>query len=189
MGIYNYYIYYDPKTGEIQSISNEIDKNYKAGIQVDFDEISGFLDGKMRMFDYKIGYKKLPNKDVVLGIVHKDSNGYSFKNNVFEWIKENNNEADCLVTWDGKKKTWTFQLNDHVKKFINIVLQERAVFFVILEEDFDFLVRTISVRLGELLENDTVEVPFSSELEHDFDKIAIASRMMFKSYGLRIIHE
>lgn len=189
MAIFNYYVYYDPITGDIQAISNELDKTYKAGIQVDFDDVSGFLSGKMRMFDYKIGYKKLPNKDVVLGIVHKDSNGYSFKNNVFEWIREDNANADCLVTWNGNKKSWVIQLSNNVKRFTNIVLQDRAIFFVILEDDFDFLVRTIDIRLGELLENENVEIPFASKLEHDFDKIAIASRMTFKSYGLRTVHE
>lgn len=189
MVIDDYYVYYNPKNGEILSISNELSKDHKAGIKIDFDDISGFLHGKMRLFDYKVGYKKLPNKQIVLGIVHKDTNGYSFKNNVFEWIREANADADCQVVWNAKEKNWGFSLSSSVKKFNNIVLESKATFFVILQDDFDFLIRTIDIKLEELIENDTVIIPFSSKIEHDFNKIAIASRMIFKSYGLGIINE
>jgi hypothetical protein len=57
-----------------------------------------------------------------------------------------------------------------------------------LENDFDFLIRTIFVATEDLISQDSVIVNFESTFESHIEKISIASKITFQSYGL-IINE
>ena len=73
--------------------------------------------------------------------------------------------------------------------YYDVVVAPKLVFFVTLENDFDFLLRTIFINLADLITSDVISFPFESNIEHKIDKISISSKLIFKSYGLRIIHD
>jgi hypothetical protein len=60
------------------------------------------------------------------------------------------------------------------------------VFFVTLETDFDFLIRTIFVDSVDLISSKQISVPFTTKIEKRIDKISISSKLVFKTYGLKI---
>ena len=186
-----YYVYYDNKTGTIFSITNEKSDKYEHGIEVPFDEIEKFLSGEYQFKDYVVGFKKLPNNKTVRGILPATDSTAGFRHNVFEWINDTSNkDAELFVEWDFPNKSWNFLLNSFLKKSIaNEILLSKLVFFVTLETDFDFLIRTIFIDIKELLDNDRVSVAFVSNKEHDITKISISSKLVFRSYGLKIINE
>jgi len=62
---------------------------------------------------------------------------------------------------------------------------ETLTFFITLETDFDFLVRTITFNIKDLV-LDKVCVPFVSSVEEKIDKISISTKSLFSSYGLTI---
>ena len=65
----------------------------------------------------------------------------------------------------------------------------QLMFFVTLETDFDFLIRTIFVKISNILADDKVSIPFESTLESNIDRISISTKNVFKSYKLKVINE
>ena len=181
-----YYVYYEKKTGTILSITNEKSNVYEDGIEVDFNDIVNFLNGKWHFKDYQVGYNKGSNKTTILSIVNEFS-GYVFKNTLFEWISESDKATDCIVEWNSPNQEWNFFLSDTFKSTYNTILAPKLVFFVTLENDFDFLVRTIFINTHDLLTSVCVTVPFESSFEKDIKKVAISSKLVFASYKLKVI--
>ena len=185
----NYYVYFDKKTGQILSVGNEPETRFEHAIRTPLEHVEGFLTGRWKFKDYLIGYKRDQAGVSNLAIVPVTDQGYAFKNNVFEWITETNDKVECLVTWNGPAKSWDFKIADNSKDYYDVVVAPKLVFFVTLENDFDFLLRTIFINLADLITSDVISFPFESNIEHKIDKISISSKLIFKSYGLRIIHD
>jgi hypothetical protein len=185
---HKYYIYYDKKTGEILAVGNEKSSRYENGIEVAFEDAEPFLTGKWQFKDYQVGYHKDSGKTTVLSTTNEFS-GYVFNNKVFEWITEFNTDAECIVEWNLRDRVWNFSLSRSFKNTYNAILAPKLVFFVTLENDSDFLIRTIFIATEELLTSDCVTVPFESNIETRLDKIAISSKLVFKTYGLKVIYE
>lgn len=185
----DYYVYFDKKTGQILSVGNEPEPKFEHAIKTSFEEVEGFLTNKWKFRDYLVGYKR--NQDGIsnLAIVPATDQGYAFKNNVFEWITETSERVECLVTWNGPNKCWDFSIDDKIKNYYDVVVAPKLVFFVTLENDFDFLIRTIFINLADLISSDMISFPFESKIENKIDKISISSKLIFKSYGLRILHD
>lgn len=185
-----YYVYYDRKSGRLLSVGNEKDDSYEHGIETTFDEVEKLIDGSWSMKDYIINYKRQLDGTLKLAIIPNTDQGYIFKNNIFEWITEADDKAECQVTWNGKDKCWDFSLSPAIKTvYSDSLLAPKLVFFVTLETDFDFLVRTIFVETINLMASDKISVPFTTNLEHRSDKVSISSKLVFKTYGLRVINE
>ena len=51
------------------------------------------------------------------------------------------------------------------------------------------IIRTIFISLQDLLASDKISIPFESKLENKIDKISISSKLVFKSYGLKVIND
>lgn len=185
---HKYYIYYDKKSGEILAVSNERTDRYEYGIEVDFSVAEPFLTGKWSFRDYQVGYNADSAKPTVLSLTNEYS-GYDFNNKVFEWIDESIEHADCLVEWNLRDKVWNFILSPAFKEEYNSILDKNLVFFVTLENDNDFLVRTIFISSQDLVDSVCVTVPFESIFEEDINKIAISSKLVFKTYKLKVVYE
>lgn len=184
---HKYYIYYEKKTGQILAVSNEKKPNYEYGLELPFEDVEKFLTGEWNFSDYSVGYKRLADGTTTLGVMLKTSDGYSFKNNIFEWITEDKT-ADCTVEWK-ENAGWIFDLKPAYRKVCDeFVLPPKLVFFVTLDDDFDFLIRTIFINTSDLLSGEVV-IPFDSSFEKDSSKVSISSKLVFKSYGLKVTHE
>lgn len=176
-----YYAYYDKKTRKICSITNEKSTVYKQYIEITFDEFKNFCDGEWHIDNYTVVD--------TLGLVAIDS-PYNFKNSMFEWISEQpTDKTHCIVTWNGPKKIWEFKISNETRKLLAETASAKLSFFVTLENDLNFLIRTISFNVEDIVQQDSIKVPFESKLENDVDTISIASVRTFKTYGLEVIHE
>jgi hypothetical protein len=185
---HKYFIYYEKKSGEIIAVSNEKSNRYEFGIEVEFDVAKNFLSGKWKFRDYQVGYHKDSGKPTILSLTTEFS-GYNFNNKVFEWITESDEYTDCTVEWNLRDKVWNFSLSQTFKQEYNSILSPNLVFFVTLENDSDFLIRTIFISTQDLLDSTCITVPFESTFELDINKIAISSKLVFKNYKLKVIHE
>lgn len=189
MSNFSHYLYFDKRSGQILTVTNEPDPSYEHGLNLPYDEVEEFLSGKRKFKDYLVGYKKDSTGKTQLSIVPASDQGYAFKNNVFEWIKETSDNVECQVAWNGPRKRWEFKLNRAVVGYYDVIAAPKLVFFVTLEEDFDFLIRTIFINMQDLILNpEGFYVPFENNLESKLNKISISSKLIFKSYGLRIIN-
>lgn len=184
-----YYVYYDNKTGRILSVTNEINSNYEYAIEPTFEEVNKLLTGEWSFLDYIVGYKRLSDNTVVKAVVPVSDNEYSFRHNSFEWITEYTPDSEVLVEWNYPHNEWVFSLSSEFKKTNKEVFVNNLLFFVTLENDFDFLIRTISIDARELFNTDKIHVSFISKRELDINTISISSKLAFKSYNLKITYE
>jgi hypothetical protein len=181
-----YYAHYDKKTGEIFSIGNESNSIYLNKIELTQYDHDRFLYGHEKFSDYQIGYIRTADNKTILALAPKAEQGYAFKNNVFEWISDTPTaDTELVVSWSNT--SWTFSISDECRLRIkeNITI-ETIPFFVMLSNDFDFLIRTIFINMQDLIAFDKIEKPFESRIEQDITKISIASKIVFQSYGLKI---
>jgi hypothetical protein len=185
-----YYVYYNRKTGNIVSVGNEKDPNLEDGIETTFDEVENLITGAWKFSDYIVNYKRQLDGTLKLAVIPNTDQGYIFKNSIFEWITEYNEKAECQVVWNGNKKCWDFSLSSAIKEvYSDALLAPKLVFFVTLETDFDFLVRTIFIETATLMTSEKVSIPFTTKIEHRSDKVSISSKLVFKTYGLKVINE
>jgi hypothetical protein len=185
-----FYIYYDQPTGNILSVTNEKSVTLEYGVEITYEEFEKLASGRERFADWRIGYTRSADNKTALGLVPAETHGYTFKNKAFEWIVNAPTEdTELIVAWNGTAKTWTFTLSDACyERIVAGSVPSNLMFFVMLADDFDFLIRTILVDVQDLIANRIATVPFNSNIETKIDKISIASKLLFESYGL-IINE
>jgi hypothetical protein len=61
------------------------------------------------------------------------------------------------------------------------------MFFITFETNVDALIRTIIIDTEDLFQ--TVHVPFTTQQELNIDNLAVSTKSIFGSYGLRITHD
>lgn len=184
----NYYIYYNDATGDIISVSNERRENHVNGIEIPFEMYDSLVSGKENFSDYAVGRVKTDDGKTIMTVMPKSDQAYAFKNTMFELISDPpTDDTELIVEWDLEKKHWKFLLTDTARIRIGDSLRDSTlIFFVTLEEDFNFLIRTMFVSYQELLLKSNVFIPFEHSIESKIDKISLATRLTFESYGLII---
>lgn len=183
-----YYICYDKKTGNIIAAINEEDSRYENKLVVSPAEYSEFVSGRRRFSDYIVDYVG-PANSQTLEIIPASSKNFKFKNNLLENITPITVNSDVTIVWQGMSKCWKFNINESVAlKSKRLPLDFKLVFFVTLENDYDFLVRTILIDVHRLIQDKEILIPFVSILEEDCKRISISTKKHFDFYRL-IINE
>jgi hypothetical protein len=183
-----FYAYYNVSTGSVLSVTNEKSTIYKDCIEISYDMHNKLVSGKEKFNDYAVGYLKTDDDKTILSLIPRLGEAYSFKNTMFEVINgQVNKQTELTVEWNIDDKYWTFALSPEAKLRIgNSLSSSRIPFFIILESDFDFLIRTIIINCQDLLGRSKVAIPFENDLESHIDKITMATKLTFQSYGLKI---
>jgi hypothetical protein len=183
-----YRVYFNLESGEILALSNEDRPEYDHSIIISYEQYEAFVTGRENFKDWLILNTKNLNNIYGVELVQRVFQGHTFKNNMFEWIIDPPTKStDLVVHWDEYNKHWIFIISDSVRqRFYDGKITTPVVkFFITLQNDFDFLIRTIEIELTSLIA-DKVIVPFESNLESQLDRISISSRTVFDSYGLKI---
>jgi len=187
--ILGYYVYYNNKTGQILSITNEVDTNFENVIEVSHDDIAGFFNGEKNWHDYIVAIVETSEGVFKTQLVTKYAPKYDFKNNDLIHIRENfDDDADLTVIYNGINSCWEFSISQGSKQTFPKMYDETFLFFVTLENDFDFLVRTIEIRSRDLFSYDVKE-PFNSNYENKKNYISISTVNIFRSYNLKVYEQ
>lgn len=176
----DYFVYYNSSTGEILAVTSEVLDNYENKLTVTYDEVVDFLNGKKRFLDYAV-IVTLNSANPT--IVFKHDN-YEVKTNLFVNIELSNTDADLVVTWDNINAQWIFNFDNSIEANPLSVLN----FFIVKENDFNFLIRTIKISMKDLLLG-SVCIPFETEYERNISNISMITKMAFNTYGLKTINE
>lgn len=182
-----YYAFYDEQTNQITSVSNEKPIQDTPGIEISYEQFDRFVSGVDKFYNYAVGYMKTPENKTVLSIIPTVDQDYVFKNNLFEWIVDiPDNETELTVIWNKSKKSWCFQASTSSRaRLLSGLAPKKLLFFVMLQDDFDFLIRTIEINTENIISDD-IEIPFISNFEEDINEITISSKLFFESYGLLV---
>lgn len=175
-----YKIYFDNNTGDILSITNEVNSAYSHYIEVPSTDIEDFLSGKLNYSTYKISYtspteSKIVQKDaqhddqrvlLQIPVLKSFIGALSIKNNI-------------------DTKQWAFKLNKEEKSYIKkYKINSKLEFYVTFLKNANFLIRTIKIDTIDLAYNDTVYIDHVTLTEQSLNKIKFYTKPFFKSYGL-----
>ena len=183
-----YRAYFNLDSGDILAVSNEIRDEYDHGIIIPYEQFESFVIGREQLKDWAVIKTKTLDNEYGVELVQKEFQGHTFRNNMFEWIvDEPTDQTELTVHWDQGNQQWIFIITDDARqRFYDGKIATKIVkFFITLENDFDFLIRTIDIELSSLI-SDKVTVPFESNLESHIDQISISSKTVFDSYGLKV---
>lgn len=184
--VMKYYLHYDKQTGRITAVSNEATLKDEGSYEVPFEEYKSFMEGEKLTKDYIIGYTKGIDGKTKKSLIQTSEQLYGFRTNMFEWIdKPPTRSTELIAQWNKSDQTWSFSLSNKAKLRLANEPKGKTVFFVMLKDDFDFLIRDIVLEVEDLIKED-ITVPFDSGLENDISKISLSSKIYFQSYGLII---
>jgi hypothetical protein len=183
-----YRIYFNLETGDLLAAANEVRQEYDYSLIVPYEQYEAFVSGEEEFKDWSAVKTKTFDNEYGVELVRKEFQGHTFRNNMFEWIVDAPTAATELeVHWDEYNQQWIFMMSNGARQrcYDKQIATKIVKFFITLENDFDFLIRTIDVELSALLA-DKVVVPFCTTLESQIDKISISSKTVFDSYGLKV---
>lgn len=177
-----YQIYYDRETGNIIAITNEPLDNGYPNVKIDFEKIERFLNGKDNFIFYRVEF----DEEDAIKFVNKKESPIAFKSNIIEYVRViEDNTAILQVTWHTDK--WAFTVN---KEFLNNPrsksLNSKINFFVTKEDNINFLIRSIEIKIKDLVTTESVDIPFTTVEESNITEIAMFTLPFFESYGMTI---
>jgi len=179
-----YYVYYKKNTGEIISVSNEIVSEHEYGIEVESSVATPFLNGECKFTDFVVGID-----NGTLGVISVEEDIYRRRTNLFEQISvvAHDSENDLDIHWDESGKQWVFVISDNCRQQLKIasIVVKNLIFFITMDSDLNFLIRTIALNPADLI-LDKITIPFESIMEANIDKLALSTKIVFSSYGLKI---
>lgn len=175
-----YYVYFNT-SGDILCITNEKDINKTDSfLEIEYSRVEKFLSGNELIKNYKI----VLSDDTTHALVKKTQE-LSYITNIFQIIDAPTSTALLVVTWDKIMKQWVFKIDTEYKKQLkSLGLSSRLLFFVTLDSNINFLIRSIEIDLKELVGTSSIAIPFVSDAETSIESITLSTRRFFDSYGL-----
>ena len=173
------FVYYD-ESGNVTAISNEKNDSLLYAEVLEskvIDFISGAKDFSKYKIDYftfnKDDYKEEPLIDIPTNLIY-----------IIPFSKKED-EMDITVVHNKETKTWSFILNE---SGINVVKKQNCFkpyrFYIIKDNNPQFLLSTIELTGNELLESQSVA--FKSKFENHVKTVGVATMKEFNSYGLLV---
>jgi hypothetical protein len=184
-----YRAYFNPETDSIFLVTNMPHDEHTHYAVITKDEHADLCNGKLKFSDCIIDRQIKLNGDVEYKMLTKQTaSEFNFKNKSLEWIKSAPTDStQFVIEWSKESKSWTFCVAEPGRKILEGAMYDSTlVFFVMLETDFDFLVRTFYIKLHDVLKAGKIVYEFESAFEENIAKLSIASNHFFESYGLKI---
>ena len=182
-----YWAHYNRETGIIRCVSNEVTMFDEGSAEISYEEFRQFVTAEKKMHEHIIGFAKGTDGKTKKTIIPIADQLFGFRNHIFEWINDPPaDDTELVVTWNGTEKTWNFKLSDSAKTRIKKEVMHKTIFFVMLKNDFDFLIRNIIFDVKDLVKLESITVPFESNIESKIEKISVATQILFHNYGLII---
>jgi hypothetical protein len=181
-----FYVHYDTNN-KIVSVNNFRDTTNNNAIEVDFDQYERLLLGKEKFEDFHIGTVIDASGNSSVGLVsHKLLLEHNFKNRLLAWIEDESENHDILIGWDEYNGQWIFSCSEDLKtQFLSNQFPTTEIsFYIILGNDPNFLIRTITIDLKDLISKPII-AKFNTEWERIIDTIAITSNISSLSYSLK----
>jgi len=186
---HTYYAYFKPETEEFFSSSNSLDlslTHYAIITEADHGDV---CSGKLKLADCILDKQVDFDGSIIYKLLTPQLyNEFNFQNNLLEWISDiPNSDTNFVIEWNKLDRQWMFYVTDEGRKMLDGGMYDSTlVFFVMLETDFDFLIRTFYIKLHDILKLGRLGFDFESKMEDNIQQISISTRRFFNSYGLTI---
>jgi hypothetical protein len=187
--IHVYYAYFNPETEKFFSSSNVLDSSITHYAIIKESDHVDICSGKLKLIDCILDKQVDFDGSVIYKLLTPQLyNEFNFQNTLLEWVEDlPNNNTEFVIEWSNTDRQWTFYVTDEGRKLLDGAMYDSTlVFFVMLETDFDFLIRTFYIKLHNLLKEGKLIYNFESKMEDNIHKLSISSRRFFNNYGLKI---
>lgn len=184
-----YYAYYDPDTEKILAVTNESVPVYTHWAVITASQHRDIIKGTVNLRDCIIDRYIKADGNIEAKLITKQLyEEFTFKNKAFTWVNDTpTSDTEFVVEYNKEDKQWTFAITQSGRdNLADKSMNNTLVFFITLETDFDFLIRTVYLQIYDLLRTDKIRVDFESEIENKIELLSIASKTFFNSYGLKI---
>jgi hypothetical protein len=187
VGVNAYRVYFDFDSKNIVSITNEPDPRYNTYFEVNYDEVEKFLTAKETFYNYKIVITSQNKFEIVPKFLD-----YGISSTILVNILEVKEHDDAILQIKNNliDRRWTIELNldDGAREQYRLV-NYRIGLFITSSLNKNFLYRTMSVDLKELVEKGSVAIDHQLDVESLPSKIHLSSIQFFKKYSLRTVYE
>ena len=174
-----YMVYFDPLTYDILSITNEKRNDLSNFFEVEFDKIKIFLEGKADPRQYKLILNPSKTFEIISKVINQDS-----KSSVLVPIVAK--DEDTSLTVVHTPTSWKILISENEKsRLANAIIDYSLYIFVTSMQNKNFLYRTISVNLEELIKTGESTFVFEDSIESDRSKIMLSTIKFFESYSLK----
>ena len=187
--VHEYYAYFDPITESLLSVTNDPNPAFTHYAKITKDDHADLVSGKTLFRDCLIDRSIKLDGNIEYKLITKQVySEFSFKNKSLEWVKNAvSDTTEFIIEWDNTQKQWTFYVTDLGRESLDGAKYDSTlVFFFMLETDFDFLIRTVYIKLHDILKAGKLVYSFESKFESQIDIISISTKRFFDSYGLKI---
>lgn len=184
-----YYAYFNPETDQFTAVSNIYNPAVSHYVIISKQDYRDICTGKLKLADLILD--KIVEFDGTITYTLTTSqlqNEFNFQNTLLEWVSEPPiKDTEFTIEWNKADRQWVFHIADTGRAILEGPMYDSTLaFFVMLETDFDFLVRTFYIKLHDILKAGKLVYNFESKSEDDIDKLSISTRRFFNSYGLKI---
>ena len=183
-----YRVYFDKKSGQIQSITTKEKANLDTYFSTTFNEVKEFIDGTKNLIDHKVVYDLKKSNYL---IVHKNDKIVLDVDNLIHQIQDGN-DAQLLVTKNNPERYWQLFLDSNLTKKNSIhanVLDETLWFSITQKNNPNILYRHFDVSLKELTDKEKINIAFNSQEEFDLEKYSVYTNRRLVSYAKREIND
>lgn len=175
-----YRVYFDKENGNILSITNEENSAYNSFVEFEFDVISDFLAGKKKFQNYIVGFVDQTTPKILLKGDTEDINTVSLLEPevVTHW------DSVCTVENYKTDSIWGIQLRPDQKTILkNHNLNTVFEIYIVDNKNLNFIFRTITVALSDLINSDRVYINHQYEIEKNSDQFRVFVKKFFSSVG------
>ena len=186
---HTYYAYFNPETEKFHSSSNVLDLSLTHYAKITEDDHRDICSGKLKLIDCILDKQVDFDGSIIYKLLTPQMyNEFNFQNTLLMWVSDSpNSDTNFVIEWNKLDRQWIFYVTDEGRKILDGGMYDSTLaFFVMLETDFDFLVRTFYIKLHEILKAGKIVYDFESKMEDNIHKLSIYSRRFFNSYGLKI---
>ena len=181
-----FYAYFDPETDKVFLVTNVLHDTHTHYAKITQDQHREICSGKVQfhecIIDRQFGLEGRIEHKLITKQIYDE---FQFKNKSLIWINSEVDDPEFLI--DYGNDAWTFTVTDKGRNILEGAMYDSTlVFFVTLETDFDFLVRTFYIRLHDVLKAGQIVYAFESNFEKDITRLSITTKKFFNNYGLKI---
>jgi len=187
--IHVYYAYFNPETEKFFSSSNVLDSSITHYAKITEDDHRDICSGKLKLADCILDKQVDFDGSIIYKLLTPQIyNEFNFQNTLSVWVSDSpNSNTNFVIEWNKLDRQWMFYVTDEGRKTLDGGMYDSTlIFFVMLETDFDFLIRTFYIKLHDILKLGRLGFDFESKMEDNIHALSISTRRFFNSYGLKI---
>jgi len=182
----DYFVYFDKSTGSIICITNEPKAGLETFIKMPYHDVKPFLEGKQNFNHFKIILEK--NDLIMININEELRTDINF--NALSIVPDATADFSLIIENHVDTKHWGFVLRpDVIHKLAKQDLDVTLDFYLYMDQNKNFHVRTISFKLDELIKNKKHFIPHEHAIEGQKNAVKILTKHFFDTYGIKTLNE